>query len=90
MVQVAILEKVIMYMPVADETLGGTPIANKSGLKMTPPPRPRAPATQPPKKPSPRTFLRILPWNTKSLSTKLISPYFFLSAYSLLVILTAM
>ena len=90
MVHVAILEKVIMYIPVADETLGGTPIAKRSGLKITPPPRPSAPATQPPKKPSPRTFLRVFPWKTRSLGTKLILLYFYLSACSELVILTAM
>jgi len=89
MTQVAILEKVMMYIPVADETFGGTPIESKRGLKMTPPPRPRAPATHPPKNPKQRTFLRILPSKTRSLSAKLTLLYFFLSYYSELVILTA-
>lgn len=89
MTQVAIFENVIIYIPVADETFGGTPIANRRGLNITPPPRPRAPATHPPKKPKHKTFLRTFPSKTRSLSAKLTLPYFFLSAYSELVIFTA-
>lgn len=85
----AILEKVIRYMPVAEETFGGTPICKRRGLKMTPPPSPRAPATQPPPNPKQRTFTRTLPWNKRSLGTILIFPYLILSAYSLAEILTA-
>lgn len=69
-------------MPVAEETFGGTPIASRRGLKMTPPPSPSAPATHPPPKPRHRTFLRTLPLNIKSLSARLIPPYFSLRAYS--------
>lgn len=47
-----ILEKVIRYAPVAEATLGGIPKVNKIGLNTTPPPSPKAPATNPPKKPS--------------------------------------
>lgn len=42
------VENIIMYIPVADETGGGTPKLNKRGLKIAPPPKPRAPETQPP------------------------------------------
>lgn len=83
------MEKVMMYMPVADDTFGGTPMASRRGLKMTPPPRPRAPATHPPKKPSVKTFLRVLPSKTKSLSARLMLPYFFFSCYYLATYLTA-
>ena len=88
--QAAILEKVIKYIPVADDTLGGTPMLNKRGLKMTPPPRPRAPATHPPPNPRNKTFLSTLPSKTRSDGTKLILPYFCLSFYSLAVTLIAM
>jgi hypothetical protein len=89
MTQVAILENVIMYMPVAEDTLGGTPIANRRGLKITPPPSPRAPATHPPKKPRVRTFLSVLPSNTKSLLDRLIFPYFCFNFYCFETSLTA-
>jgi len=36
------------YMPVEDETAGGIPILSRTGLKIAPPPKPRAPLTQPP------------------------------------------
>jgi hypothetical protein len=42
------VEKIIMYIPVALATLGGHPKLSKSGLKMEPPPSPRAPETHPP------------------------------------------
>ena len=41
-----------MYIPVADDTEGGTPILNNTGLKIAPPPSPRAPETHPPRNPS--------------------------------------
>lgn len=87
--QVAIFEKVIKYMPVADDTLGGTPNLRRRGLNMTPPPRPKAPATHPPPKPSPRTRHSVFPSKKRSLSTKLRSCpysgflYFFFIFYSL-------
>tara|TARA_B110000503_G_scaffold117887_1_gene178303 strand:+ start:1748 stop:1861 length:114 start_codon:yes stop_codon:yes gene_type:complete len=37
-----------MYIPVDVDTFGYTPIAIKAGLKIAPPPNPRAPATHPP------------------------------------------
>lgn len=76
-------------MPVAEDTFGGTPIANKSGLKITPPPSPRAPATHPPANPRVRTFLSVLPSNTRSLLERLIFPYFFFNYYSFDTSLTA-
>jgi hypothetical protein len=42
------VEKMIMYIPVADATLGGHPMLSNNGLKIDPPPSPRAPLTQPP------------------------------------------
>lgn len=81
--------KVTRYIPVAEETLGGTPIEISRGLKMEPPPRPRAPATQPPRNANPKTLVKVYPSNLKSLSTKLIDPYFFLSACSLATPLVA-
>lgn len=58
-VTAAIFEYIIKYIPVADDTLGGTPIPIKYGLKMTPPPSPSAPATNPPPNPRYDTFLNI-------------------------------
>jgi hypothetical protein len=40
----------IIYIPVEVDTEGGTPKEIMSGLKIEPPPRPRAPETQPPTK----------------------------------------
>jgi len=37
-----------MYMPVDVETTGGIPMAIIKGLKILPPPRPRAPEMKPP------------------------------------------
>jgi hypothetical protein len=44
------VENIIMYMPVAEATFGGTPILKSRGLNIAPPPNPRAPETHPPKK----------------------------------------
>lgn len=71
-----------MYIPVAEETFGGTPRLIKSGLKITPPPRPRAPATQPPPKPRASTILKTLPSKMRSLLVRLTLLYSFLSDYS--------
>ena len=46
------MEKQIKYDPVADATFGGIPSVERMGLNMTPPPRPKAPARNPPKNPS--------------------------------------
>ena len=89
MTHVAILLKVMIYIPVAELTFGGTPIANSSGLKITPPPSPRAPATHPPKNPRVNTFLRVFPSNTRSLYERLMFPYFFFSCCCLATNFTA-
>ena len=47
----AVLENVTRYSPDAAATSGGKPRVKKIGLKITPPPRPKAPASSPPKKP---------------------------------------
>jgi len=73
-IQVLILENVIMYIPVAEDTLGGTPRPINNGLNITPPPNPSAPATQPALKPRARIFLITIPSKTKSDSTILMSP----------------
>ena len=39
----------IIYIPVADDTYGGTPKLKSNGLKTDPPPIPRAPEIQPPR-----------------------------------------
>ena len=57
------LEYRIMYIPVAEETLGGTPIDKNTGLKIAPPPRPRDPAANPPMKPNKTKVLQFLSVN---------------------------
>jgi hypothetical protein len=42
------VENIIMYIPEAEATLGGHTILSNKGLNIAPPPRPRAPETQPP------------------------------------------
>jgi hypothetical protein len=42
------VEYIIIYIPVDEATLGGTPILSNKGLKIAPPPRPSAPDTHPP------------------------------------------
>ena len=76
-------------MPVAEDTFGGTPIAKSSGLKITPPPSPSAPATHPPQKPRVRMFLRTLPSKTKSDLERLMFPYFCFNFYYFETSLTA-
>ena len=50
------------YEPVADATFGGIPSVKRMGLNMTPPPRPKAPAKNPPKKPSIIRYINTLPF----------------------------
>ena len=54
------VENMIIYIPVEDATAGGTPMLNKSGLKIAPPPSPRAPDTQPPSKAKITSFTKML------------------------------
>jgi hypothetical protein len=51
------------YMPVQEATLGVTPKAIISGLKIVPPPRPREPAIRPPRKLPIRIVYSPLPSN---------------------------
>ena len=44
------VENIIMYIPVAEDTYGGIPKLRSNGLKMLPPPIPRAPDIRPPAK----------------------------------------
>ena len=44
------VENMIMYIPVDDATFVGKPMLSSKGLNIAPPPRPKAPETQPPKK----------------------------------------
>ena len=81
--QAQILLNVTRYIPVADDTFGGTPIESSRGLKIDPPPSPSAPATQPPIKAKNSTIQSVFPSNFKSLSTRLIFWNFFLSICSL-------
>lgn len=52
-------------MPVAEATVGGTPIDRSKGWKMMLPPRPRAPAMRPPQKEKTTSFVQ-LPSRTTS------------------------
>jgi hypothetical protein len=42
------VEKSTINIPVAEATAGVTPMLKRTGLKTTPPPKPRAPDTHPP------------------------------------------
>lgn len=64
------VENMIMYIPVAEATLGGTPMLRSRGLKIEPPPSPSAPETQPPKKEKVRSFVRVEPCKSMSDSLK--------------------
>ena len=55
------------YMPVEEETAGGIPILNKTGLKIAPPPSPRAPETQPPTNATETKLFTTLGENLRSL-----------------------
>lgn len=83
----AAVEYIIIYIPVADATDGGTPILKSKGLKMAPPPRPKAPETHPPKKANMTSYITFLFSNLKSLST---IPLLYLSfnVYSFLTVYT--
>jgi hypothetical protein len=61
------VENIIMYMPVADETGGGTPMLRSSGLNIAPPPRPNAPETHPPIRAKTRSFVKVCLVNLRSL-----------------------
>lgn len=77
------VENIIMNIPVEVETDGGTPSDIIKGLKMEPPPRPKAPPTHPPNKAPRSKESSWLPPYLISLSIRPI-PAFILRAYSLL------
>jgi hypothetical protein len=79
------VENMIINMPVDEATEGATPMLSKRGLKIAPPPSPRAPDTQPPIKEK-RTSLKTLVL-VKSMSL-LHSPllYFTFKACSLITV----
>lgn len=60
-----------MYIPVEDDTLGLTLKLSSKGLKMTPPPRPTAPAIKPAPNALAKNWAIILVVHCKSPSTKL-------------------
>ena len=88
--EAAVVENITRYIPEDEETLGGTPIPIKYGLKMVPPPRPRAPATKPPKNPKIKSFLRSDPSKARSLLAMLMLSYFLLRPYSYAMFFTEM
>ena len=82
-----VVENRIKYIPVADATDGGTPILRSKGLKMAPPPKPRAPDTQPPSVENTTKVTMVMPLNLMSESIRPL-PTFSFSHYSLLTIFT--
>ena len=80
-------ENIIIYIPVDAATVGGTPMLIKSGLKIAPPPKPKAPETSPPIKAKDRSFSKVLLLYLRSLSTSPI-PILIFKFYSLFMILT--
>ena len=64
------VENMIMNMPVEAATRGGVPRASRIGLKITPPPKPREPASNPPTKPSTRMIAVFLQLRMRSESTR--------------------
>lgn len=75
-----------MYFPVAEETLGGTPMLINTGLNTVPPPNPRAPQTRPPIKEISKSFTSTDPVNLRSDGARPLL-YFTFKLYSLLTIL---
>jgi len=78
----AAVEYKIIYIPVDDDTEGGTPMLRSKGLNITPPPSPRAPDTQPPKEAKITSLSTLEPVKAISPSTKPF-PYLILSDCSL-------
>ena len=62
--------KIIMYMPVDEATLGGTPTESRSGLNIAPPPSPSAPATHPPMIEKVSNLARVFPSKIGSPGTR--------------------
>lgn len=75
---------IIMYIPVVVATLGGAPKLINSGLKIIPPPSPKAPDIHPPIKEKIINFTKFLP--PKSISPEVTPfPYFTLRSYSFFI-----
>jgi len=55
------------YIPVEEDTAGGIPMLSKTGLKIAPPPSPRAPETHPPAKATVTSLLTMSGENLRSL-----------------------
>jgi hypothetical protein len=87
-VQVDPVANIIIYIPEEDATFGGTFMANSNGLKMAPPPRPRAPQAHPPKN-DPATSLQVLVESSSITPSASPSPNAFLSSCSYYILLTA-
>ena len=77
-----------MYIPVAEATEGGTPIESKRGLKIAPPPSPKAPEAQPPKNANITSLARICCLSLRSDGARP-KPTFCFSACSLLTFFIA-
>lgn len=75
------VEKRIMYIPVAEATEGGTPCPSKSGLKIAPPLMPKHPEAQPPRKAVMTTDLTVFLLNLMSEGIKPL-PTLIFKAYS--------
>jgi len=84
--ELAPVEKMIIYIPVADATYGGHPILNNNGLKILPPPSPSAPETQPPTNDKETSLMRGPPDKLTSLVPSP-PPCFFFRDYSHLTLL---
>lgn len=71
-----------MYSEQAPDTYGGRPIVSSTGLKITPPPRPSAPASNPPMNPSTIKIVVFRLSKMMSVSTRLMPPYLSFNFYS--------
>jgi hypothetical protein len=80
--------KMIIYMPDAEATFGGTPILNKRGLKIEPPPRPNAPEAKPPKIEPSTSVVKLEPFSSISPGSRPL-PYLILISCSQLTYRTA-
>ena len=82
------VENRIMYIPVADATQGWTPKLSNRGLKMAPPPSPKAPDMNPPRNANVTNLKRTDAFSRKSLGA-MPAPTFLFNAYSFITALAA-
>ena len=75
------VENIIIYIPDADATFGGTLRLNNNGLNIAPPPSPNAPETHPPRSEKTTKYTRVLPYNGISLFANPL-PYLIFNFYS--------